>query len=73
MNVQCRADAALLGDEEGHVEPKNHTVFLSLCSETKTLWIQNGIWDQLGINLEDATLQNTLAAKYSVISVLVHP
>ena len=47
--------------------------FLNLCSETKTLWIQNGIWDQLGINLEDATLQNTLVAKYSVISVLVHP
>ena len=68
MNVQCRADAALLGDEEGHVEP-----ILNLCSETKILWIQNGIWDQLGINLEDATLQNTLAAKYSVISVLVHP
>ena len=68
MNVQCRADAALLGDEEGHVEP-----ILNLCSETKTLWIQNGIWDQLDINIEDATLQNTLAAKYSVISVLVHP
>ena len=62
------ADAALLCDEEGHVEP-----ILNLCSETKTLWIQNGIWDRLGINLEDATLQNTLAAKYSVISVLVHP
>ena len=68
MNVQCRADAALLGDEEGHVEP-----ILNLWSETKTLWIQNGIWDQLGINVEDATLQNTLAATYSVISVLVHP